>query len=453
MSGTVVSTATEAEIAAGSETVIITLTSDTWVADGGTFDAIRQDIIDGLDSAGSEGTGWNTEVRDQQNVGGVERTSDTVVTITLDAQAAYDISVDETVTVTVPASAVTSATAMAASPTFDLIAAPISAAVTGTVAPSATEADVVAGSETVIITLANETWVAAGAAFDAVRQDIIDGLDSAQSESTGWNIEVRDKQTVGGVVRTSSTVVTITLDVQAAYDITVKETITVTVPVTAVIGLNPIGATPTFDIVPTVELLGGWVSGTTHAVEAGSNRVLVFTAHAEHNSAITAPSGVTYGGQAMTLIIADTITVGFSAHTSSWYLNEAGIAAAGGTTFIVTWPTTPSVIGYASAFFGTVDQASPIGATDSNTSTASPISTIALGVTAGDMAMYAGTVGNTGTYSANNGFTEGIELVMSSSDGAAGQKLAVADGTETPSASHTNVNRQVILGWVLQAAQ
>ena len=102
----------------------------------------------------------------------------------------------------------------------------------------------------------------------------------------------------------------------------------------------------------------------------------------------------------MTLIIADTITVGFSAHTSSWYLNEAGIAAAGGTTFIVTWPTTPSVIGYASAFFGTVDQASPIGATDSNTSTASPISTIALGVTAGDMAMYAGTVGNTGTYSA-----------------------------------------------------
>ena len=139
--------------------------------------------------------------------------------------------------------------------------------------------------------------MAAGAAFDAVRQDIIDGLDSAQSESTGWNIEVRDKQTVGGVVRTSSTVVTITLDAQAAYDITVKETITVAVPVTAVIGLNPIGATPTFDIVPTVELLGGWVSGTTHAVEAGSNRVLVFTAHAEHNSAITAPSGVTYGAR------------------------------------------------------------------------------------------------------------------------------------------------------------
>ena len=453
VSGTVVPTATEAEVVSGSQTVIITLTNDTWVAAGPTFDAVRQDIIDGLDSAGSEATGWNTEVRDKQGVGGVVRTSSTVVTITLDAQAAYDISVDETVTVTVPASSVTSATAMAASPTFDIIAAPISAAVSGTVVPSATEADVVAGSETVIITLTNETWVAAGATFDAVRQDIIDGLDSAQSESTGWNIEVRDKQTVGGVVRTSSTVVTITLDAQAAYDITVKETITVTVPVTAVVGLNGVGATPTFDIVPTAELLGGWVSGLTHAAEAGGNRVLIFTAHAEDGAAITTPTGVTYGGQTMTQIVAATITIGFSAHASSWYLNEAGIAGAGGSTFIVTWPTTPAVTGYASAFFGTVDQATPIGATDSNTSTASPISTVALAVTAGDMAMYAGTVGNIGTYSANNGFTEGIELVMSSSDGAAGQKLAVADGTETPSTSHSLVNRQVILGWVLQAAQ
>ena len=42
---------------------------------------MRQDIIDGITSAMSEATGWNAEVRDNQGVAGVVRTSDTRVTI------------------------------------------------------------------------------------------------------------------------------------------------------------------------------------------------------------------------------------------------------------------------------------------------------------------------------------------------------------------------------------
>lgn len=100
--------ATEAEIVAGGETIVLTLTGFAdWVADGATFDAQRQNIIDGMNSAQSELTGWNNEVRDKQLVAGVVRTSDKVVTITLDAQAAYDISpgANETITVTIPESA------------------------------------------------------------------------------------------------------------------------------------------------------------------------------------------------------------------------------------------------------------------------------------------------------------------------------------------------------------
>lgn len=123
------------------------------------------------------------------------------------------------------------------------------AALTGTALPSLTEAQVVAGGETIIITLTNDTWVAAGAAFNAIRQDIIDGLDSAQSETTGWNAEVRDKEVVGAVVRTSDTVVTITLTAAPAYDITQEsETITVTVPASAVVGGSAITATPTLEV-------------------------------------------------------------------------------------------------------------------------------------------------------------------------------------------------------------
>jgi hypothetical protein len=122
------------------------------------------------------------------------------------------------------------------------------AAVTGTATAGIDEADVVAGGETIIVTLTGDTWVASGATFDAIRQDIIDGLDSAQAEALGWNNEVRDNLAVTDVARTSDTVVTITLSAQASYNITAQETITVTVPGSAVATGVLIIATPTFTV-------------------------------------------------------------------------------------------------------------------------------------------------------------------------------------------------------------
>lgn len=133
----------------------------------------------------------------------------------------------------------------------------VSAAVTGTAIATIDEDDVVAGSKTIILTLTNDTWVAAGATFDAQRQNIIDGLDSAQAEGAGWNAEVRDKEVVGAVVRTSATVVTITLSAAAAYDITAQETITATVPATALVtSSGDITATPTFTVDPIAAAAG-----------------------------------------------------------------------------------------------------------------------------------------------------------------------------------------------------
>ena len=62
----------------------------------------------------------------------------------------------------------------------------------------------------------------------------------------------------------------------------------------------------------------------------------------------------------------------------------------------------------------------------------------------GDMVIVAGATGNTGLWTVNNGFTEGIEVIMTSADGVTGYKAA--DGSdETPSITHSNVNRQVIV--------
>lgn len=139
-----------------------------------------------------------------------------------------------------------------------------SSALTGTAASSITEADIVTGGKTIILTLTGDTWVAAGTGpigSTANTQAIIDGLTSAQVEATGWNAEVRDKEVTTAVVRTSNTVCTITLTAQAAYDITAQETITATIPGAALTGASPIVASPTFAVTYTGQSVGGGIGG------------------------------------------------------------------------------------------------------------------------------------------------------------------------------------------------
>ena len=134
---------------------------------------------------------------------------------------------------------------------FYSITGGVSATLTGTATSSITEANIVAGGKTIILTLTGDTWIAAGAgSFDLQRQNIINGLVSAQSELLGWNNVVLTFQSVTGVVRTSNTIVTITLDAEATYDITATETITATIPATALTGNAQIVASPTFNVTP-----------------------------------------------------------------------------------------------------------------------------------------------------------------------------------------------------------
>jgi len=157
----------------------------------------------------------------------------------------------------------------------------VTAAVTGTITSATTEADIVAGGKTIIITLTNDQWIAAGAgSFDLQRDEILQGLDSAQSETLGWNLIVRDLEVVTAVARTSNTVVTITLNAHATYNITAQETITMTVPSTALLSANAaVIATPTFTVSPTVtdvfhEGLHRIAHGVVALTAAGMNGVL-----------------------------------------------------------------------------------------------------------------------------------------------------------------------------------
>lgn len=133
-------------------------------------------------------------------------------------------------------------------------AAAATAAITGTATASITEADIVTGGKTIIITLTGDTFIAAGTGpigSTANTQALIDGIDSAQSEAAGWDAVVRPGIETADVVRTSDTVATITLDAEATYNITATETITVTVPAAVLTGGMAIVGSPTFTITAT----------------------------------------------------------------------------------------------------------------------------------------------------------------------------------------------------------
>lgn len=106
------------------------------------------------------------------------------------------------------------------------------------------EEDIVAGGKTIILTLTGVTWVSAGTNFDAVRDDIINNITSDNNESTGWNA-VRSQIASSSVVRTSDTVVTITLPAIPGYSVDDNETLTLRAPAVAISASNTLTAPET----------------------------------------------------------------------------------------------------------------------------------------------------------------------------------------------------------------
>jgi len=149
----------------------------------------------------------------------------------------------------------------------------VTATLSGNISDNATETELRAGAQQLIITLSNDTWVSAGAAFDAIRSDINAGITAAFVDLTSWNIAIENSIDDTAVVRTSDTVVTVTYSDAniggaglSAYDISLDETITVEIPASALTtSVAAITPTPsTFDI--TVDVVveeveqntGGW---------------------------------------------------------------------------------------------------------------------------------------------------------------------------------------------------
>ncbi len=213
-----------------------------------------------------------------------------------------------------------------------------------------------------------------------------------------------------------------------------------------------------------VSLVDTWQSGLTRTAGAGSDRAFVFVATNEEQS-IPSPTltGVTYGGQALTPVLADDVGNGCcGARVEIWILDEAGITAASSTTIVPTWTSTPDTPLYSNAIFDNVHQATPTGASTSasvSANTPNPVPMSPVNTAAGDVVIAAATAGEAGTYTAQNGWTLGLTQDTTTGGSTAhGTAHVFANGSdETASmlfnpASPPNINRQVVLAVVLNGA-
>ena len=114
---------TEADVVAGTAgTIIITIAGDTFKAAGTGVIGSTADttaLFNGISGSAS----WNAEVRANFAPGDIVRDGDNQCTITIGAEAGYDISSTDTITVTVPTDVqVIGAGAIVATPTISITA-------------------------------------------------------------------------------------------------------------------------------------------------------------------------------------------------------------------------------------------------------------------------------------------------------------------------------------------
>jgi hypothetical protein len=295
--------------------------------------------------------------------------------------------------------------------------------------------------------------------------------DSTGSTANEWDSSDTLKGTASFSGSTASVTVSISVDDSAnqylvTYNIASGATLTNTLQgyITAATATNTLDNNDTTDatltVTPAVKLAGSWVTGTTHIAEAGSDRVLILVGTiAGYGDGGCTISSASYGGQPLTFIESRASSGNYDSVTEVWYLNEAGIAAASGSTFSVTWNGAPTGERYMSGFYTGVNQTTPIGAQAENfadAATPNPITTSALSNISGDMVIAAAGGNGRGSYTAQNGFTEQQEDFWDDADDdclvhTVADKVATGSD-ETPSIQHTGMYSQQIIGFVLQFA-
>jgi hypothetical protein len=189
-------------------------------------------------------------------------------------------------------------------------------------------------------------------------------------------------------------------------------------------------------------------STLNYSVSAGSNRALVACFSWESNGQ-SQIDGATYGGESMTQIFQqDTPDGGYSSGAACFYILDAGIEAASGTTISPTYSgtSTDNEIIHAASYAG-VDQTGG-GTTvlethtaESNESTPNPFTTIDLTEASGNLVIAIVTGGNNTTASWQSDMTEQNDQADSSSFSSFADRLSDTNSNVTIEGTIASQNR------------
>ena len=231
--------------------IVITLTGDTWTQGVGQQDesgeGASSQLLRGFTSLQNEPFGWNSIARRGIPQGNVERTTDYVVTISVQQFASYQISEPETIEVVVPPIAVSSAQLVVA-PSFVILPIKGKASLSGRLIAAPGEASLGTGEGLhLLIELSDESWAAAVGVEAAASEELERGLRSLQDEPYGWNAIIQPAlvgRNATAIRRISDAVIELTLPPLADYAIVNPETLVVSIPASAVASKQRVVAAP-----------------------------------------------------------------------------------------------------------------------------------------------------------------------------------------------------------------
>lgn len=242
MNGTTsVTSFSQNDIKAGTAKIIITLTGGgKFTSDVDSSTEKKNAILNGLKAT------YNTaEWSDVLSKATLTQNSDSKLTITLN-DADYEPLGNEVISVTIPAKVasgyiIDGAVNNAVYSGKITIYSDISAALSGTlVSTPVTEADIVAGSETLVITLTNGKWASDIASNATVSKALFDGLTVSPTVSTNdtnsWKNKVLAILKATDIKINSDTEIEITLPAAAGYAISADQSIVVNIPSACIAG-------------------------------------------------------------------------------------------------------------------------------------------------------------------------------------------------------------------------
>ena len=130
-----------------------------------------------------------------------------------------------------------------------------------------------------------------------------------------------------------------------------------------------------------------------------------------------------------------------------WYLNEAGIQAASGSTFSPTYSNgSPDNSRHSAVTYRTVDQSSPIGDSDNNATLTSDPITRSVTVSTGSMAVAGAVSADSSSYTWGNSWIESTDNSAGTMRMSAAEHFATSGGTDTASANYGGtLNAQLLV--------